>query len=248
MSEQKYTYVGKGKLAIGPYDDSGPKLHVGNCSKLELSVEQAESSVEDFTSAGGGEYDSIERITGVGASFTLYDLSPLNLARDLRGQTSEYTATPVVNEQHKAWKNGVVDLNKVPDPDEDLVVTPHGSTGAFVEGTDYERTLSGIKILEDGDIEDEDQLDIDYTPLPSTIIEALTQAGKKYKLLFEGLNEANSGKPVIVRGHCVNLAPLASLPLIGTDFASYDVAGKLLKDLAITGTGLSQYFTVHQAK
>ena len=39
MADQ--SYIGKGRIYMGPYDQStGANLALGNCSKLELTIEQ----------------------------------------------------------------------------------------------------------------------------------------------------------------------------------------------------------------
>ena len=68
--------------------------------------------------------------------------------------------------------------------------------------------------------------------------------GKDYELLFDGLNEARSGKRTRVRAWRVKVGALAQLALIGEEYAAMEVTGKLLKDTSITGAGLSQYFQI----
>ncbi|HEU4589377.1 MAG TPA: hypothetical protein VFS13_00600 [Steroidobacteraceae bacterium] len=243
MSTQKYTYIGKGKIYIGPYDGAGPMVFIGNCSQLDITTQEDEQTVADFTQAGGGEYDSIRRISAVNFAMTLWDLSPANLARHLRGETSDIAATPVASEAATAYKGGVIAFAKIPDPDVAITVAPAVGSGSYALGTDYVRTTSGIEILDSGSIVDATAILVGYTPLASTALEFLTQAAGQYKLLFEGLNEANSGKSVVVKGHNARLGALGTLPLIGSEFASIQVNGDLLKDLSIVTAGKSQYFS-----
>lgn len=242
----KRTYIGKGKVYVGPYDGSGPLEHVGNCLSLEIGIEESEITVPDMTEAGGGDYDSLTRISAVNLSAQLSDLVVNNLKRGLRAASSAITATPVANETHTAYQGGLISLAKVPNPDATLTVTGADGTGVYTENTDYRRTLSGIEILDTGAIADGTSLEIDYTPLPSTLIQALTEVAEKYKVVFEGLNEADSGKAVIVKLHRVGLKSLSTLPLIGDQFAQIPLNGDVLKDTSITTAGLSRFFTVNQ--
>lgn len=62
--------------------------------------------------------------------------------------------------------------------------------------------------------------------------------------MFDGLNEAQSGKPVSVTLYRVKFSPTAGLDLIGDDFNKMDIKGAVLQDTSITGTGLSQYIKI----
>lgn len=246
MAFQKRTYLGKGRVLVGPYAQDAAMVFVGNCSQLDMSVEEAESTVEDFTEAGGGEYDSIRRITAVNLAITKWDLSPANLARALRGSTATVATTPVSNEAHTGFQGGSIVFNKTPDPAEAVTVADAGS-GAYTENTDFRRTASGIEVITGGAIADETALQISYTPIGGDLIQALTTAGQKFKVVFEGLNEANDGRPVIIKCHCVRFGAPQNLQWISSEFASMAIAGDVLKDTAISTPGLSKYFNVEMA-
>jgi hypothetical protein len=75
-------------------------------------------------------------------------------------------------------------------------------------------------------------------------VQALVNSGKEYELVFDGLNEARSGKRTRVRAYRVKIGALAALGLIGEEYAAMECTGKLLKDTSIVGAGISQYFKV----
>lgn len=78
----------------------------------------------------------------------------------------------------------------------------------------------------------------------TSTIEALTSAAKEYDVVFEGLNEARSGKAVTFHAFRWKMGPANSLDLIGSDFGKLDVVGKLLADQTIVTAGLSKYFNI----
>jgi hypothetical protein len=82
------------------------------------------------------------------------------------------------------------------------------------------------------------------TVTTTSTLEALTQAAKEYDVLFEGLNEARSGKAVTFHAYRWKMGPAQQLDLIGNDFAKLDITGKLLRDDAIVTAGLSKYFNI----
>lgn len=111
-------------------------------------------------------------------------------------------------------------------------------------GTDYEIRPSGFVILEAAAFTDGEILAIDYTKSAADVVQALVNSGKEYTLVFDGLNEARSGKRCRVSAYRVKAGALANLALIGEDYGVAEVTGKLLKDTTKTGAGVSQYFKV----
>ena len=110
-------------------------------------------------------------------------------------------------------------------------------------GTDYEIRAGGIYVFA-GRILAGEVLTCGYTRAGMDVVQALTSSGKEYELVFDGLNEARSGKRTRVTAYRVKVGALASLGLIGEEFAAMEATGKLLKDTAKTGAGVSQYFKV----
>jgi hypothetical protein len=76
------------------------------------------------------------------------------------------------------------------------------------------------------------------------VVQALVASGKEYELVFDGLNEARTGKRTRVTAHRVKVGALANLGLIGEEYAAAEMTGKLLKDTTKNGTTISQYFKV----
>ena len=121
-----------------------------------------------------------------------------------------------------------------------VVLTCAGRT-ALVANTDYELRPGGIYMLP-GRILAGEVLTCGYTRAAADVVQALTNSGKDYELVFDGLNEARSGKRTRVTAHRVKIGAAQSLALIGEEYAALEVTGKLLKDTTKTGVGISQYF------
>lgn len=111
-------------------------------------------------------------------------------------------------------------------------------------GDDYEIRPGGILILETADLADGAVIGVSYTKQAVDVVEAITDAGKEYEMIFDGLNEARSGKRTRVRVHRVKVGAATDLGLIGDEYAALEVTGKILKDASKTGAGISQYFKV----
>jgi hypothetical protein len=238
------TYIGKGPIYLGPRDGSGPQIHVGNSTVLNLTPAEEEKSLIDGDSPGGGKYASLKRVTGVALNLTVHEWIPQNLAIATRGAASTVSGGAISDEVHNNVQvDGLVRFVKVPDPDLSVTVTDNPSTTTYTEGTDYKRVAAGIVILSGGAIADDDDLLIDYTALASNVVQALVNSGLEYKATFSGLNEAESDRPVIVDVHRLRFGP-AQLDLKGDDYGAIQLTGDVLKDTGITGSGLSQYYRI----
>lgn len=118
---------------------------------------------------------------------------------------------------------------------------------ALAIDTDFTVSGSGLVLVAGARITDGEVYEIDYTKKAGDIVQALTNSAKEYEMVFEGLNEARSGKPVTLHVYRLKLGAAANLGFIGEDYGVLEMSGKVLKDTSKTGTGVSQYFKVKLA-
>jgi hypothetical protein len=240
-----YSYIGSGKAYLREVGSAAGLVEVGNCSALNFSVTEESKELKDYTQPGGGTYNEVKRISAVEMAMTMHDLSPENLARALYGSTSAVATGTVTDEVHTAYDDTFIPFDFIPAASPAPVVKDT-ATGliTYVEGTDYEVRPGGIFVLGTGTIVSAADLDISYTKAASDVVEALTASGKEYELVFDGLNEARSGKKTMITAHRVKIGAAQNLSMIGEDYAALEVTGKLLKDSTKNGTSISQYFKV----
>ena len=251
MATTTYSYLGKGMIYLRNRTQGGGLLPVGNCSTLELSAETNTITQPDYTSAGGGNANEIQRVGAVAMNMTMLELKPSNLAMALRGNATETSGTSVVEESHTAHPGALVAFAHIPDPEQSITVTidPTGTPVNGVEGTHYERTRAGIIMLDDAAIDAAGtEISVDYTSLTSDVIEAMTNSGDEFELVFDGLNEAESGRAVVVTAHRVKWSPTSGLGFIGDEFGELPLEGSVLSDASITGAGISRFFKVAMAQ
>lgn len=119
-------------------------------------------------------------------------------------------------------------------------------TTTLVENTHWQRTRSGIEAIAGATQFDAHGtlLDADYAKNPQYFIQALTDAGTEYLMVFDGLNEVDSGNPIVARMHRVKFSPTAGMDLIGDDFGELKMEFSVLKDETIQTAGLSQYMQI----
>lgn len=236
-----YSYIGVGKVYLKEVGSAAGLVEVGNATDLSFSVSEDTKELKDFTQTGGGTYNEVRRVSSVEMKLTMSDYSPANLAKALFGTASAATGASVTNEAHTAYKGALVRLSH-PNPTAVTVTGPSG-TPTYVLNTDYEVRPEGIFIVTAGAIANAASIEVDYTYSTYDVVQALTSGAKEYELSFGGLNEARSGKSVIVDAFRVKIGAAANISLIGEDYGALEVSGKLLKDTT-KGAGLSQYFKV----
>lgn len=240
-----YPYLGSGKIYARVAGAAAGLLELGNASKLDLAIKEDKQKLKDYSKPGGGIYASVSRIAEATLSMVLNDLNKTNVARAVFGTESAVTGAAVVDEVVTAYKGALVPLAH-PNPTA-VTVTTSDAVTTYVANTDYEVRAGGLYIIATGSILEAASLKVDYTYAAYDKVEAATTGALVLELHFEGLNEANSGKPVIVDVYRAQLSPTKALSLLGDKFADLAVDAEILADTSKTGVGTSQYFRVLMA-
>ncbi|MBS3936500.1 MAG: hypothetical protein KGZ43_10030 [Sulfuritalea sp.] len=234
------TYIGKGSI----YVDNGSTglVPLGNCSKLTLSVDEETKEILDYENAGGGLVNSLSRVSAVKLAITCHNFEADNLALAVRGAaTPTVSVAPILDEALTARKGALLPTARLVNPAAPVTVTGPGGTPVYAAGADYAVKTGGIFIPTTSAIANAAALLVDYTPLADDLLQALTASGLNYRLVFDGLNEADSGKPAFYDFFKCAFAP-SGFDLIGDDFAGFELAATVLKDASKAGLGVSQYF------
>ena len=242
MALQDYSYVGFGRVFASEVGTPTNAFEIGNCSALNLQASEDKKSLKNFKSGGGGLQNSIIRIDTVSLNMTLHDINDDNLAMMLFGDKSAAVSGSVTGESVTGYVGGLIRLANI-DPSS-VVVTDDPVVTTYVEGIDYEVTAAGVVPLAGGAITDGDALLIDYDYSAVSVVQALTQSAKEWAITFSGLNEARTGKAVVLDVYRNKFGPFSDLPLIGEDYAAPQLTGEVLVDSTKTGAGISQYFKV----
>lgn len=252
MAREDFSYVGKGEIHIRQRGAPEGLMPFGNCSGLELAIETNRISQPDFRSPGGGEANAIDRITSVSLTVVALELSGLVLSVAMRGTSLDVAGgTTVTGERYTAYQGALIAFRELPDltdPANTLTVTidPAGTPTVATLDTDYTVTRAGVKIIKGGGIADGDTVDVAYTKAAQNIVQALVASAREFELVLNGLNEAQSGKAVMIRVHRIKFSPTSGLQLIGDEFAEASIEGSALIDTGVVGTGLSQYMEIAQ--
>ncbi len=239
MEQTDYSYIGVGPIFLRKRSGTGGLIPIGNASALNFAVEEDVKALPDHTEAGGGTRNEVRRIKSVGIKVKVHDLSPDNISLAVYGDSTAVAAGTVTDEAITAKLGALVPLSHT--APSSAVVQDETDTTTYVEGTDYEVRSSGLWFPGDSNISDDQLLHVDFTYPGQDVVEALTQSAEEYEMLFEGLNEARSGKAAVVRSHRNKFGPTKSLDLIGDDFAGLELEGTVLSDSS-QPVGLSRFF------
>lgn len=232
-----------GQLYASVYGSNTAMLPVGNV--LEASTEYTENveRQEDMTTLGGGVHAERRRIKEVAFKAKLADLNIANLARALMGTATPIDAGSITDQPHTARLGGLLPL---PHAAVSAVTVKKGAT--TIDATLYEVRPEGVWFPPTvAGLADGDAITVSYSWADQVAIEALTTKAAELTLRFAGLNEADSGKPVIVDMYRVSQGVTKQLGLIqASGFGGLDIEGALLVDPGKTGAGISRYMkTTH---
>src|SRR5690606_27766717 len=91
------SFVGEGIAYARVYQSQAPLLDIGNCDTFNIAFATNRTTLPNYR-GGGGNRNVRESVTDVTATIGMYDLTPTNLARVVRGTIKDVETTPVVDE------------------------------------------------------------------------------------------------------------------------------------------------------
>ena len=232
-----------GKIYATTYGSAAPLVPIGNV--LEASTEQSESveKQDDMTALGGGVHAELRRVTGVSFKAKLADLNVVNMARAVLGTISPEDAGTVVDVPYVARLGGLIPL-----PHVNVTSLVIKKAATVVPGAgNFDLLPEGIWVRADAvALTNNDAITLSYSYADQVVIEALTTKAPELTFRFAGLNEADSGKPVIFDLYRVSQGVAKQLSLIKKGFGALDIEGEVLQDPTKTGVGISRYMrTIH---
>ena len=238
-----YTYFVSGRAYTRLYGSTAEAMEwPGLIDTISLSVTQNVISLPDRTNSGGGVYKEIRRIDSVALTMNHREFDPDTLARAFYGTQSLVTGASIVDEEHTIKRGSFIPLAH-PGKYTAVAVTDDEVTPNTIDPVNYEVRPAGLWIPSDApNLVDDDIIRVSYTHPSYNRVEALNSSPPELEIFFEGINEAVDDNPAPARIHRVRFGPAEELQLLsGDDFGSLSLIGEVLKDLTITGTGISQY-------
>ena len=253
MAIRKETFVIGGWLKAREAGTSVPFQKCGLVSTIQHTVETNEISLPDTTTPQGGEYDSVARVTSVGLSVNFRELYTWVLAALVWGDATSVPSRTITDETKQATVDGTIALDQMP-----LAITSvAAATGSatFRQDDDWVMTGSGLEPVPGGALEAAIKaaggtaysVKISYASAAVDVVQALTNSGRTFEILFEGANATGTQRRIEARYFRVRLNPASSFDWINTeDFMGAETTGKVLLDSSKIGSGLSRYCRIRK--
>ena len=248
---EDYSYLGSGIVLIREWNSGLPFEEVGNVSAFAVAPQSTTVELADYQNPGGGVANSVDRVTGYNLSYTFHDFNAANFARVTRGKATDVAAATVTDEVATAVVGAYVPLSRIASEITD--VKPSTGSTAYQAGRDY-RLERGMLFIPAGSTipapaAGAPNVKVTFKHAALGQVEAAITSQKYYEMQFIGANEARGGKMVRLVCHKVSGGVIESMGLIGNEFGSGSVPGKLVKDVAkAMGPDKSAYFYWQQEK
>ncbi len=244
-------FIGSGKIRFALYDPavlfgSREFKEVGNSSAFQFNFTENVQELPDYQDPSGGIDASVRRVETVAGQIDARHFTPDNLALALWGSTAALGVTPITEEIH-VWHGGRFIPTAKPI---NTAVAPVLRVGATVLDTDdYTVSAAGITCIAGtpatSGLGDGDEIEIDYTPVAATDVQALIRSAPTVSIHFDGINGV-TGKPTLGKFYKCKLGVAANVPLIGNDFGTLQLTFTVQKDETIVAVGKSQFFELQQ--
>ena len=246
--------MGKGRLYFATKNATTGQANdftwLGNVPKLTLNTTQAD--VEHKESYTGLNLTDKLIATGqkANASFTVEEFLRTNLTYFLFGTSSTVSAATVTSETVVAKLGGYVPVANINITTWTSLVLGSNPSTVYVNGTDYTINL-GTGMLyfpPTSTIVDGASLRANYASGAIERVSAFTgNQNPTYWLRFDGLNQAEDNKPVIIDVYSFRPKPVGSIELINEDFTQLDIEGMALyEDRMPDNTSDGRFFRIRQ--
>lgn len=249
MAQIDRSFVGEGVAYARLYQSQAALMDIGNCDTFNIGFATNRTTLPNFR-GGGGNRNVRESVTDVTATIGMYDITPTNLARVVRGTIKDVAATAVVDEPLvSAGEVGeLIPFANLPNTDEAITIkTVDDPAVSLVAGTDYQLVPHGI-IVKDASKFTAAGITASYTPLPASVIQMLTAGQVELEIYIAGLNDAQSGEPFNIRARRVKFGLISELPVFGTEYLRLEAPAELLADDLVTDPGISKFCEMTLAK
>lgn len=246
-------YSGQGVLLMADRDVNGLPtdgfIHVGNCSAVSIAID---TTVFEHKESQTGARATDLRLTQevlTNVNITMESIDKENLSFALYGGYTDVGSGSVSAVDYTAKLGRILNFPHV--KVSSVVVTDAGAVTTFEADKNYRLNpeAGSIEILTDAEqtaagaasnITADEVLEISYSYEAQIVVNALTTTAPEKYLRFEGLNTADSNKPVVVEVFKFRPDPLQEWSLINDEIAQLEIAGSALQDgLVVSG---SQYF------
>lgn len=189
-----------------------PLRDLGDVETLKFANRSNQMAWKQHRRPGGGNLATQDNLDGVTLDVQMQEWEPENLAMVLQGLIVDLPPETVTGEAI-LLQPGSLTMTEFPGPKSITLTKTSDSTPIALSAVNV--SAAGLSVPKDSAIiTAPTPATIAYTSTQSTRIEPLVEAGAEYKLVFDGLNEAENGRPVIVEVWRWKAPPAEELALI----------------------------------
>lgn len=242
MAQTDRSFVGEGIVYARVYQSQAALLDIGNCDTFNLGFTTNRTTLPNYR-GGGGNRNVRERVTDVTATIGMYDITPTNLARVVRGSIQDVEIAPITDEALvcEGIEGELIPFAKLPDTGETVTIKTAADPAVTLEaGTDYQLVAHGIIVKKAASFSAAG-VTASYTPLPASVVQMLTAGQVELEIFVAGLNDAQTGEPFNIRARRVKFGLITELPVLGTEYLRLQAPAELLADDLVTDPGISKF-------
>lgn len=239
-------YSGQGKLYLAGRDASGnalPFRFLGNVPDLTIDLQVDKATHKESVSGSRVTDLVLQTAKSANVAFTLEEFSADNLALGLYGAKATIAGSNVTNE---ILPNPVVvgDFVRLKQPKVSAVVVTDstGSPITLVQGTHYRVANPDTGTIEILSLTGVQPFKAAYTYGGYTNLPIFNQPAQNRWLRFEGLNTADTNKPVLVELYNVQIEPIQNWGLLTDEIAKWQLTGECLYDATKSADTLLSFF------
>lgn len=194
---------------------NAPLRDVGDVETLKFTNRSNQMVWKQHRKPGGGNLATLDNLDGTSLDVQMQEWTAENLAMNLQGKVVDLPPEVVVDEAI-VLQPGSLAMTEFPGPTAITLTKTSDSTPIALSAVAV--SAAGISVPADSAvITAPTPATISYTSTQATRIEPLVEAGAEYRLVFDGLNEADSGRPVLVEVFRWKAPPAEELALIDAE-------------------------------
>lgn len=194
---------------------NAPMRDLGDCEQLKIAHRSNSTTWKQHTKPGGGNLARQDNLEGVDLTIQMQEWYEENLAMVTQGGLVKLDAETVSGEEVMLMP-GSLARTEFPGAQSLVITQKAGSTP--IPLSEVEVSAAGIRVKKGSTvITTPTAAVLAYTSTVATRLEALIESGAEYEIVFDGLNEADSGRPVVVTFWRWKAPPAEELALIDAE-------------------------------